>query len=38
MQPGQVSGLIDAGNNTFTIVRLNEHIPAGKRKFEQVKD
>ena len=38
MQPGQISGLIDAGNNTFTIVRLNEHIPAGKRTFEQVKD
>ena len=38
MQPGQVSGLIDAGNNTFAIVRLNEHVPAGKRTFEQVKD
>lgn len=38
MQPGQMSGLIDIGNNGFTIVRLNEHIPAGKRKFEGVRD
>jgi len=38
MQIGQTSGLIDIGNNAYTIVRLNEHIPAGKRTFEQVKD
>ncbi len=38
MQIGQTSGLIDIGNNAYTIVRLNEHIPAGKRKFEEVKD
>jgi parvulin-like peptidyl-prolyl cis-trans isomerase-like protein/SurA-like protein len=38
MQVGQTSGLIDIGNNGYTIVRLNEHIPSGKRKFEEVKD
>lgn len=37
MQPQQMSGLIDIGNNGYTIVRLNEHIPAGMRKFEEVK-
>jgi PPIC-type PPIASE domain len=38
MQPNEVSGLIDIGNNGYTVVRLNEHVPAGKRKFEEVKD
>jgi len=38
MQVGQTSGLIDIGNNAHTIVRLNEHVPAGKRKFEDVRD
>jgi hypothetical protein len=38
MQPQQMSGLVDIGNNGYTIVRLNEHIAAGKRKFEQVRD
>jgi hypothetical protein len=38
MQVGQVSELIDIGNNSFTIVRLNAHTPAGMRTFEQVKD
>lgn len=38
MQPDQVSGLIDIGNNGYTIVRLNAHVPAGKRTFEEVKD
>lgn len=38
MKPGEISGLIEATNNTYTVVRLNEHIPAGKRTFEQVKD
>jgi peptidyl-prolyl cis-trans isomerase C len=38
MQIGQTSGLIDIGNNAYTIVRLNEHIPAGMRKFEEVRD
>ena len=38
MQLGQTTGLIDIGNNGYTIVRLNEHIPAGERKFEEVRD
>lgn len=38
MKSGEISGLIDVGNNAYTIVRLNEHVPAGKRTFEQVKD
>ena len=37
MQPGQVSDLIQV-DNACTIVRLNKHIPAGKLKFEEVKD
>jgi PPIC-type PPIASE domain/SurA N-terminal domain len=36
MQPGQVSGLIEFDANQYTIVRLEDHISAGKRKFEQV--
>jgi parvulin-like peptidyl-prolyl isomerase len=31
-----VSDLIQM-DNAFTIVRLNEHIPAGQTKFEEVK-
>jgi peptidyl-prolyl cis-trans isomerase C len=38
MQPDQVSGLLDVGNNAYTIVRLNAHIPAGKRTFAEVRD
>ena len=38
MQPGQVSDLIDIGNNGYTIVRLNEHSVAGMRTFEEVRD
>jgi len=38
MKPGEVSGLVDIGNNAYTIVRLNAHTPVGKRTFEQVKD
>jgi hypothetical protein len=38
MQPEQVSDLIDIGNNGRTIVRLNAHVPPGKKKFEDVKD
>ncbi len=38
MQPGQVSDLIEFDVNNFTVLRLGEHIPAGKRKFEDVKD
>jgi len=36
MQPGQITGLIQI-ENAYTIVRLNKHIPPGKRKFEDVK-
>jgi hypothetical protein len=38
MQAGQVSDLIDVGNSAYTVVRLNAHVPAGKRKFEEVRD
>jgi peptidyl-prolyl cis-trans isomerase SurA len=38
MQVGQISDLIDVGNSAYTIVRLNAHVPAGKRKFEEVRD
>ena len=38
MQPGQVSDLVDIGNNAYTILRLNAHTPAGEKKFEEVKD
>jgi len=38
MQPGEVSALVDIGNNSFTILRLNAHTPAGKRTFDEVKD
>jgi parvulin-like peptidyl-prolyl isomerase len=37
MKPGQVSGLIQFGS-FYTIFRLNEHVPAGKVKFEEVKE
>ena len=37
MQPGQISGLIQI-ERAYTILRLNQHIPAGKRKFEEVKE
>ena len=36
MQPGQITDLIQI-ENAYTIVRLNQHIPAGKIKFEDVK-
>jgi peptidyl-prolyl cis-trans isomerase SurA len=36
MQPGQVSELIEFDANQYTILRLKEHISAGKRTFEQV--
>jgi len=38
MQPGQISGLLDLGNNAYTIVRLNGHIAPGEKKFEEVKE
>src|ERR1039457_1907766 len=36
MQAGQVTDLIQI-ENAYTIVRLNQHVPAGKIKFEDVK-
>jgi hypothetical protein len=38
MQPGQVSDIIEFDTNAFTILRLGEHISAGKRKFAEVRD
>jgi parvulin-like peptidyl-prolyl isomerase len=37
MRPGEISGVIQV-DQTFTIVRLNAHIPAGLRKFDEAKD
>jgi peptidyl-prolyl cis-trans isomerase C len=37
MKPGEVSDIIPLGK-TFTIFRLNGHIPAGIKKFDEVKD
>ena len=37
MQPGQVSDVIQV-EQFFTIVRLNQHVPAGMQKFADVKD
>jgi len=37
MQPGQISGIIQV-DQTFTIIRLNAHTPAGTRKFDEAKD
>ncbi len=37
MQPGQITDLIQI-ENAYTIVRLIQHVPAGKIKFEAVKD
>jgi parvulin-like peptidyl-prolyl isomerase len=36
LQPGQVTNVIQV-ENAWTIVRLNQHTPAGKLKFEDVK-
>ena len=36
MQPGQVSDLLEYGG-AYQIIRLNAHIPAGMRTFDQVK-
>src|SRR5271165_5262115 len=35
MQPGQMTDLIQIGS-AYTIVRLNQHIPAGRIKFQDV--
>lgn len=37
MKPGEVSDLIQL-DKTFTFFRLNGHLQAGKRKFDEVKD
>jgi peptidyl-prolyl cis-trans isomerase SurA len=37
MQPGQVSDLIQVDQN-YVVFRMNRHVPAGKMKFEAVKD
>ena len=37
MQPGQMSGLIELGNNAYTIMRMNAHIATGEQKFDDVK-
>jgi parvulin-like peptidyl-prolyl isomerase len=37
MKPGEVSDLIHLGN-TFTLFRLNSHLLAGRRKFDEVKE
>ncbi len=37
MRPGEISGVITV-DQTFTIVRLNAHVPAGTKKFDEVKD
>ena len=37
LQPGQISGLIQV-DQSYTIVRLNQHIPAGEQPFVTVKD
>jgi parvulin-like peptidyl-prolyl isomerase len=36
LQLGQVTDIIQV-ENIYTIVRLNKHVPAGKKKFEEVK-
>src|SRR5579864_7350087 len=38
MQVGQISDLVEIGNNGYTILRLNAHSPAGITKFEEVKN
>jgi len=37
MKPGEVSNLIQLGDR-YTLFRLNAHTPAGKKKFEEVKE
>jgi parvulin-like peptidyl-prolyl isomerase len=38
MQPGQVSDTIEFDANSYTVLRLNAHFPAGVQKFETVRD
>lgn len=37
MKPGDVTDIIQV-EQAYTIIRLNQHLPAGKRTFDQVKD
>ena len=37
LKPGEITGIIQV-EQIYTIVRLNQHIVAGKRSFDQVKD
>jgi parvulin-like peptidyl-prolyl isomerase len=37
IKEGEITGIIQI-EQAFTIVRLNQHIPAGKAKFADVKD
>lgn len=37
IKPGEITGIIQV-EQVYTIIRLNQHIPAGKRTFDQVKD
>lgn len=37
IKPGEITGIIQL-DQAYTIVRLNQHIPSGKRTFDQVKD
>jgi hypothetical protein len=37
LQPGQVTGILEV-EGIYTIVRLNQHVLAGKRKFEDQKE
>ena len=37
IKPGEITGIIQV-DQVYTIVRLNQHVPAGKRSFDQIKD
>lgn len=37
LKAGEITGIIQV-EQIYTIVRLNQHVPAGKRTFDQVKD
>lgn len=38
MQSGETSDLVDIGNNSYTIIRLNAHTPEGVKQFGEIKD
>jgi parvulin-like peptidyl-prolyl isomerase len=37
LKPGEITGIIQMGQ-AFTIIRMNQHVPAGRTKFADVKD